>query len=1246
MKKTGLYLIIICIVFPVHAWAGKKQDGISEQAAWQLFMSRNESGAAEEAFRSILNETPHAPTALFGLRAVYQMRADYENAARVALEMGRLREDKSPLPFLGAYTLLLLNHEFRGFADLVEEEIAARLSGPGRKNPLTVSLYKRILRKIYLVRGEAARAEEMLARMGFLRDWLVTGPFGIYERLAFYQPFPPEKTTYAYQSRDPDRTDEPGTLPYTSRSGELNVPASVREQGVFYFSTFVNIREKGKYYFLVHANKSLRLWVDGRPVLTMDHFSTFCPTTMIRGVKLKPGWHRITFKTVAGPEYHTFSVQFLDEMGRPVIRDGEDICSRIDRCPPVRSAKVKTVDPPIALEKLIRKQWKDKSDPLPVILEAVIARSAGDFFLERQLLDRALRMAPESAYIHYLSGLNYLYRSFYTKRATSMARAKKSFTKALALDPEATDALFELAKIEYDEGDSLAAIAALDRCCEQQPANSAFYVELFDIYHLNGWLKEAREALEKALALNPQSIKALYAGENFYKKYGPKEAYHRLNEEIARYHPYSLIRANYFNELGDVDGALQAFETYRRSDPFDLNAAAGELSLLLESGRLEEAEKRLAGALLSFPRNPTMLQFKAKLLMLKGEGEQADEAMKELLSLSPENIRLRRWFTFQKKEDILRRYAAPLNGLDRKSFSPAEYPGVDSVLVMDNAVTLINENGSAIRYYYNLIAVLTEEGVERESEIRIPDAFDLLKVYTIKPDGRKLEPIDITGDVIQVPGLAPGDQIELEYYIYSPPSMIGRKGFRNDLYFVFQGPNRPFVLSEYTLIHEKDLDVQVEESNIRFEPEDYIDGAYRVRRWTVRDSLPYEPEPFAPPSYTFVPYIRETYNQSWDDVIGFFLNTLTGKFTLTEHMQVKARSLTRNARTENEAVKALYDYVQRNIKGERGGLSADEHAVSIYQEKEGSRLILLKGFLDHLGLDTTIVLTRPLLQKGSFLTTPNLYNFSYPLLRVKLEKGGDLWLDTNDSSNQFGLLHPLIQGSDGLVLKMGAAPVIVTLPHQPMENEKNRLFYHLTFDRAGNLTAEVRETFSGMEAAQLRSAMKNAAVEDLRDRMEVYLNQYFPGVRMVSFHLENETDEERPLAVCFTFRGDGYAKEKDGFLTVSKIFRPLNFGASYMNLKERTLPLWIDNQLYFDYELWIDFPPVERSPVPLEPKTVSTDFGDYEIRWQWRENRLKINKHLWLPIQIVSPEQYDDFCSFGHVVSKDDQLEFTVKLRK
>src|SRR5439155_12252691 len=79
-------------------------------------------------------------------------------------------------------------------------------------------------------------------------------------------------------------------------------------------------------------------------------------------------------------------------------------------------------------------------------------------------------------------------------------------------------------------------------------------------------------------------------------------------------------------------------------------------------------------------------------------------------------------------------------------------------------------DGGAVERVHTLARVLDKKGISRFGEAHIPGDAQVLHLRNIKPDGRVLEPESIPGkDSVSLPGLEPGDAVEIDYLrAYAP----------------------------------------------------------------------------------------------------------------------------------------------------------------------------------------------------------------------------------------------------------------------------------------------------------------------------------------------------------------------------------------------------------------------------------------------------------------------------------------------
>ena len=110
----------------------------------------------------------------------------------------------------------------------------------------------------------------------------------------------------------------------------------------------------------------------------------------------------------------------------------------------------------------------------------------------------------------------------------------------------------------------------------------------------------------------------------------------------------------------------------------------------------------------------------------------------------------------------------------------------------------------------------------------------MLKLQTIKPDGRVLEPDLIEGkETISLPNLAVGDYVEQEYLrVLDPPTGIpgGLLGDR----FYFASFELPFDRSELVVLLPEGMDVTVDPRGQAPQTQRSTRDGHTMLRWAVR----------------------------------------------------------------------------------------------------------------------------------------------------------------------------------------------------------------------------------------------------------------------------------------------------------------------------------------------------------------------------------------------------------------------------
>src|SRR5207237_327810 len=133
------------------------------------------------------------------------------------------------------------------------------------------------------------------------------------------------------------------------------------------------------------------------------------------------------------------------------------------------------------------------------------------------------------------------------------------------------------------------------------------------------------------------------------------------------------------------------------------------------------------------------------------------------------------------------------------------------------------------------------------AEVEVPQGAYVLKMRTLKADGRVLEPESIEGkDTVSLPGVEVGDFVEYEYLLAHGPRGPAQPGFTSASFY-FQIARQPNNWSTYVVTAPAGTGMQVDAHNMKAQKPESRDGE-EVFFHEERRVPPYLPEPNGPPS--------------------------------------------------------------------------------------------------------------------------------------------------------------------------------------------------------------------------------------------------------------------------------------------------------------------------------------------------------------------------------------------------------------
>jgi superkiller protein 3 len=330
---------------------------------------------------------------------------------------------------------------------------------------------------------------------------------------------------------------------------------------------------------------------------------------------------------------------------------------------------------------------KEKEDPLaPLLQQANDAIDKKDFAAALAPLQKYIAQRPDEPYPHFQLG--YAYAGL--KRADD---AKNEFSRAIALDPKMAAAYQNLGLVLMEADPSAAAVAFL-HASELQPTESRpRFLAGFSLEQA-GKIPGAIEQYRAALALSPKDYETHFAlGRALLRSSDAAGAEGQFRAAVASRGdaaPARLGLATTQLAQKKFDAASEAFAGYLKLNPGDKSAHFDRASALLNLSRYDEALAELDLADTGGAPSADALKMRGEIYMQQKQWKEAGDALKQAISLAPQDSELSAWMGRIDME--LRDYPAAVRALEQAYASNPQ--SADALRDLANAFYL-NENYAA-----------------------------------------------------------------------------------------------------------------------------------------------------------------------------------------------------------------------------------------------------------------------------------------------------------------------------------------------------------------------------------------------------------------------------------------------------------------------------------------------------------------------------------------------------------------------
>ena len=455
-----------------------------------------------------------------------------------------------------------------------------------------------------------------------------------------------------------------------------------------------------------------------------------------------------------------------------------------------------------------------------------------------------------------------------------------------------------------------------------------------------------------------------------------------------------------------------------------------------------------------------------------------------------------------------------------KSSKPADYSQEPFLYEQVRGKMRYEDDGTGSREIFARLHVQTPAGLAKVGQLifdynAATERIEIRSVRVIKPDGSVISagpnaaqdlsaPVtreapmytDIRQQHVTVPGLAVGDFVEYDVVVTTFKALLPGQ--------FWQTWN--IVNDAISLDEEVDLDVPLARPIKLKSPPDvtpavHDEGNRRIYHWAT--STPSYSSPNVPttkskfdiqamlegPRAAPTRSIRFSTFQTWGEIGTWYAQLEHDRRVPTPEIRALADEIVRGQTTDLEKVRALYQWVSRNIRyvslSFGVGWYQPHSAVDVMQNRYGDckdKTTLLEALLDAEGFHGLPVLVNAMDDIDTDMPTP--HQFDHVITLVALS-GHEYSLDPTTGVGPFGYLLPQLRGKSALVAAADVAsglrntpealpePTLYKIGYEGTMTEDRNLDVKLSLDTRGDLEVLLRLAFLQVPPAQMASMIQN-----------------------------------------------------------------------------------------------------------------------------------------------------------------------------
>jgi hypothetical protein len=546
-----------------------------------------------------------------------------------------------------------------------------------------------------------------------------------------------------------------------------------------------------------------------------------------------------------------------------------------------------------------------------------------------------------------------------------------------------------------------------------------------------------------------------------------------------------------------------------------------------------------------------------------------------------------------------------------------EHPDANALIVFEESETVFEESGEFRSVEHSLVKVLTDKGKEMFATRKIPyhrryTTVKVLLARLIKKDGwvipvteefmkdgtmEETQQMNILEENfrrlnVTFPGLEVGDSLEMTVETQAKPLV---QGHYNDL-ILFQSVE-PILRKEAAIDGPaaKPLRSVVRDGRLDYSEEK--NGERIIYRWRAVNQPKIEQELGMVTIVDVALRVVASTFKDWQELSRYGDKLNVGKVDSNEALKAKVTDLTKDCRTKEEKILAIFRYISQKVRYmgssmDLGAFIEPHEATYTFEKQYGvcrDKSILMMAMLKEIGVeayDAMINLSRK--------TDPEIpiILFEHAICGVVMDDGRIVYMDpTLELSSSFGETYV---GSRYILLMDEQGKDLIHVPPIPAEQSLGSIKGETAVQADGSIESKVQISGKGFYDFVLRSIAKQVPSFQMPMVFQQLGQNLASTIKIENLKTSEFTDLAKPYEISFQYKAKDYVVDV-GRLMMFKIpfstqsFDLLSIGIFQLlaDREERQYPIFLFSARGCREEETITIPPgyrIRAVPDPVEVK--------------------------------------------------------------